>query len=207
MQNSLDKMAETKNGNSTSKKFLFVSHIALAGDLAWTLKNEGHRVRFWIEDRDSKDIYDGFVEKVDDWKEHADWADVIVFDDDKGFGQEEMKTVGISVLPQWMFTGFDDAIEFIKKNPDRYVMKPSGKAQDEKTLLFVGKEDDGKDLIQVLEHYKKTWAKVIKIFQLQKHVSGVEVAVGAFFNGKEFIITININFEHKSVFPGEFFCP
>src|SRR3989344_2049537 len=160
MQNSLDKMAETKNGNSTSKKFLFVSHIALAGDLAWTLKNEGHRVRFWIEDRDSKDIYDGFVEKVDDWKEHADWADVIVFDDiegfgkeasrlrkqgklvvggteytdkledDKGFGQEEIKTVGISVLPQWMFTGFDDAIEFIKKNPDRYVMKPSGKAQD-----------------------------------------------------------------------------
>jgi len=57
--------------------------------------------------------------------------------------------------------------------------------------------------LQVLEHYKKTWAKKIKFFQLQKFVSGVEVAVGAFFNGKDFIRPINVNFEHKRMFPGD----
>ena len=31
----------------------------------------------------------------------------------------------------------------------------------------------------------------------------MEVAVGAFFNGKRFITPININFEHKKLFPGE----
>jgi len=41
-----------------------------------------------------------------------------------------------------------------------------------------------------------------KQFQLQRRISGVEVAVGAFFNGKEFIYPININFEHKKLFPG-----
>jgi phosphoribosylamine---glycine ligase len=30
----------------------------------------------------------------------------------------------------------------------------------------------------------------------------VEVAVGAFFNGKQFIYPVNINFEHKKLFPG-----
>jgi phosphoribosylamine--glycine ligase len=31
----------------------------------------------------------------------------------------------------------------------------------------------------------------------------VEVAVGAFFNGKEWALPINVNFEHKKLFPGE----
>jgi len=30
----------------------------------------------------------------------------------------------------------------------------------------------------------------------------VEVAVGDFFNGTEFIEPINVNFEHKKLFPG-----
>jgi phosphoribosylamine--glycine ligase len=46
-------------------------------------------------------------------------------------------------------------------------------------------------------------AKKAPVFQLQKFVSGVEVAVGAFFNGKDFILPININFEHKKIFPGD----
>jgi phosphoribosylamine--glycine ligase len=33
-------------------------------------------------------------------------------------------------------------------------------------------------------------------------VRGVEVAVGAFFNGSDFMLPINVNFEHKLLFPG-----
>jgi len=223
------------NNNHTEKpklKFLFVSIDALIGDLAWAVKEEGHEVKYFIESKEQKDVCDGFVDKVDEWKEHIDWADVIVFDDfgfgaeaeklrktgkpivggsvytdrlemDREYGQSELKAVGVSVIPRWNFTNFDEAIEFIKKNPDRYVIKPSGLAQNEKELLFVGQEEDGKDILEMLERYKKNWGKQIKSFQIQKFISGVEVAVGAFFNGAEFILPINVNFEHKKMFPGE----
>ncbi len=226
-------MASVQNGkNSTGKKFLFVSFEGLIGDLAWAVKKEGNEVKYFIQQKDQKDVNDGFVEKCDDWEKISDWADVIVFDDigfgtiadklrksgkfvvggsaytdkledDRDFGQEEMKSAGINILPNWTFDNFDSAIKFVKENPGRYVLKPSGKAQNEKELLFVGQEEDGKDVLQVLEHYKKNWAKKIKIFQLQKFAAGVEVAAGAFFNGKDFVFPINVNFEHKKLFPGE----
>jgi phosphoribosylamine--glycine ligase len=220
------------NGTSAKYKFLFVSIDALIGDLAWAVKKEGHEVRYYIRDPEQKDVCDGFLDKVDDWKEHVEWADVIVFDDfgfgedadrlrkagklvvggtvytdklemDREFGQAEMKSVGINIIPRWNFTNFNEAIDFIEKNPDRYVIKPSGLAQNEKELLFVGQEEDGKDLTEMLERYKKNWGKQIKVFQIQKFISGVEVAVGAFFNGKEFVYPINVNFEHKKMFPGD----
>lgn len=223
------------NGNSAEKpklKFLFVSIDALIGDVAWAIKKEGHECRYFIEDKDQKDVCDGFIDKVDDWKAHADWADIIVFDDfgfgeeadrlrkagkpvvggsaytdrlemDREFGQAEMKASGINIIPRWNFTNFDEAIDFIKKTPDRYVIKPSGLAQNEKELLFVGREEDGKDILEMLERYKKNWGKMIKEFQLQKFISGVEVAVGAFFNGEDFLLPINVNFEHKKMFPGD----
>src|SRR3989338_1731096 len=194
---------EHKNGH---KKFLFVSNESLSGDLAWQIQKEGHKVRCYIKSGTDQDVYDGILEKVSNWREEVDWADVIVFDDtgfgeiaDKlrkegklvvggsvytdnlehssEFGQEEMKKLGIVTLPNWNFTDFEEAIKFIKENPGRYVIKPSGHAQNEKELLFIGQEDDGKDVLQVLDHYKKNWSKKIKIFQLQKYASGVEVAI------------------------------
>ena len=38
-------------------------------------------MRIYIKNEEDKDVYDGFLEKVADWKIHSDWADVIVFDD------------------------------------------------------------------------------------------------------------------------------
>ncbi|PIZ50457.1 phosphoribosylamine--glycine ligase, partial [Candidatus Woesearchaeota archaeon CG_4_10_14_0_2_um_filter_57_5] len=214
------------------EKFLFVSLEGLSVDLAWTIAKEGHDVKYYVKVPAEREIGDGFVEKVEDWEEHIDWADVILFDDvlgqgtlaqelrakgkaviggsaytdmledDRTFGQEEMKKAGINILPYQEFTSFDDAIAFVKQNPNKYVIKPSGEAQNIKRLLFIGQEDDGADVVRVLEAYKKTWAYHIKVFQLQKRVTGVEVAVGAFFNGKEFITPINVNFEHKKLFPG-----
>jgi phosphoribosylamine--glycine ligase len=71
-----------------------------------------------------------------------------------------------------------------------------------KRRLFVGEEDDGQDVVRMLEAYKKAYADEIKVFQLQRRVVGVEVAVGAFFNGREFVTPVNVNFEHKKLFPG-----
>src|SRR6476659_8453430 len=208
------------------RKFLFVSLTGLVGDIAWQVLKEGHEARYFIGDAEEKDIADGFVPKTDDWEKDVDWADVIVFDDtlgqgekanalravgkpvvggtpytdrledDRSFGQEELKAAGVSIIPYEDFDSFDLAIDFVKKNPDRYVIKPSGEAQNVKRRLFVGEEEDGDDVIRMLEAYKKAFADEIKVFQLQRRVTGVEVAVGAFFNGKNFITPVNINFEH-----------
>ena len=216
-----------------SKKFLFVSFESLSGDLAWQLQKEGNEVKVYIKDEDDKEVYDGFLKKVTSWEEHVEWADVIIFDDvgfgkkadslrnagklviggseytdkleeDRQFGQEEMKNAGMIVLPHWNFTDFDSAISFIESNPGRYVFKPSGTiSSDDKGILFLGQEEDGKDIIEVLEQNKVLWAKKINKFQLQKMAIGVEIAVGAFFNGDDFAYPININFEHKRLFPGD----
>ena len=216
-----------------SKKFLFVSIDGLIGDTVWGLKKESHQVKYYIQEKDEKEIADGFVEKVDQWKPHVDWADVIIFDDvlgqgqkahelrqkgklviggtpytdkledDRSFGQAEMKAHGVKILPYEEFTSFSIAIDYVKNNPGRYVIKPSGEAQNIKRLLFVGQEDDGADVIRVLSAYQRTWQDQVKVFQLQKAVSGVEIAVGAFFNGHQFIEPINVNFEHKKLFPGD----
>ncbi|MBI1975339.1 MAG: phosphoribosylamine--glycine ligase [Parcubacteria group bacterium] len=123
---------------------------------------------------------------------------------DREFGQTELKKAGVNVLPSWHFPNYDEAIAFIKQRPDRYVFKPSGNTPSGgKGLLFLGQEEDGRDLIALLEQNKSLWQKKAPQFLLQKFVSGVEVAVGAFFNGKEFIYPVNVNFEHKRIFPGD----
>ncbi|MBI5412283.1 phosphoribosylamine--glycine ligase [Candidatus Peregrinibacteria bacterium] len=216
------------------KRFLFVSISGLCHDLVWQVVKEGNEAKYCIEDPTEREGGDGFVTKTDNWEKEVDWADVIVFDDvmglgakaqklrkqgkhviggtpytdrledDRSFGQEELKKHGVSILPYTEFTSLKEAIRYVKKNPDEYVIKPSGDAQNIKQLLFVGREDDGSDVIRVLMAYERTWKGQLKVFQLQKKVtSGVEIAVGAFFNGKEFIYPININFEHKKLFPGE----
>ena len=124
-------------------------------------------------------------------------------EDDRGFGQAELKAAGVNIIPQQDFTSFDDAIAFVRANPNRYVIKPSGEAQNLKGLLFVGEEEDGRDVIEVLEDYKRAWANQIQSFQLQRRILGVEVATGAFFNGREFVYPICVNFEHKKLFPGD----
>jgi len=215
------------------KKFLFVSWESLSGDLALQIKKEGNEVKAYIKREEDKDVYDGFLEKVEDWKNFIDWADVICFDDvgfgkeadelrkngklvvggseytdkleeNREFGQQEMKRVGMLTLPHWNFTSHEEAVNFIAQNPGRYVYKPSGDVpSDLKGILFLGKDEDGKDLHEILKSNNKVLAKKIKNFQLQKFATGVEIAVGAFFNGNDFIYPINVNFEHKKLFPGD----
>ncbi|MBI2140408.1 phosphoribosylamine--glycine ligase, partial [Candidatus Woesearchaeota archaeon] len=213
------------------KKFLFISYDANISDTAWQVVKEGHDVKFFIDNADEKEVADGLVPKTDNWEKEVEWADIVIFDDtlgfgkhaqrlrkqgkaviggtpytdsledDRAFGQEELKSHNVPIIPYESFSSFDDAIAYVKKNPMRYVIKPCG--DTEKHLLFVGEEEDGMDVLRILEAYKKTWAKQIKEFQLQRRVMGVEIAVGGFFNGTNFIYPICVNFEHKKLFPGE----
>jgi len=216
------------------KKFLFVSLESLSGDLAWTLVKEGHEVKAYIKAVEDAGVYEGFIERVEDWKPHVEWADVVIFDDvefgaiaqklrkegklviggteytdrleiDREFGQAELKKYGVSTLPSWQFSDYGEAIKFVRENPGRYVFKPSASNTPSggKGMLFLGQEEDGRDVLELLEQNRSVWEKTTPVFFLQKYISGVEVAVGAYFNGHDFIYPINVNFEHKRVFPGD----
>ncbi len=213
-------------------KFLMVSKWGETLDLAYAIQKEGNSVKMCVEDKSSREIGDGFVPKCRKWLSYIDWADVIVFDYtgygkiatelrdagklvfggteysdnlelDRNFGQHELKKHKVKILNYKEFSHTDDAIAYVEKHPKQYVIKPCGEMQDYKQLLYVGQEDDGGDIIRMLRAYQKSWGKDLGVFQLQRKVTGVEVAVSAFFNGKEFIKPYNITFEHKKLFPRE----
>lgn len=221
-----------KKPSNVPKNFLFISRWGEILDIAYATQNEGNDVKLFIEDKPSREIGTGFVKKVKDWKKHIEWADILIFDYtgfgkectdlraagkivfggseytdllelDRNFGQKELQKHKIKTLPFKEFVSFQDAIAYVKKHPDAYVIKPSGETQELKQLLFVGSDDEGLDVIRVLKAYDKSWGDDFGNFQLQKKVKGVEISVAAFFNGKEFLRPINITFEHKKLFPKE----
>lgn len=213
-------------------KFLIVDTDGLLSDLVWRLYREGHHIKMYIKSSTEQDIVDGLAEKVENWEDYIDWADVIVFSDvgfgkkqeelreagylviggssleigeiDRLVGEELLKKYNVGVIPDSeKFTDFDAAIDYIKRNPARYVIKPNGKAENDKELTYVGHFEDGRDVIYMLEKYKEKY-KYKPNFQLQKFVDGIEIAVGAYFDGEDFIDgSINVNFEHKKMMPGD----
>jgi len=217
-----------------SKNFLFISSDFLTScDVARRISEENHKVKVYIPNtRKGLEVYSGILDRVDNWQNFVDWADIVIFDNTgfgkvantlrqngklvvggspytdslemvREFGQKELSEAGMKILEHHPFENFDKAIEFIQKNPSRYVFKPNGSAQNDKAILFIGEEEDGGDILELLQSNKNLWKNKIRAFILQKFASGVEVAIGAFFNGENFLSPVNINFEHKRLFPGD----
>lgn len=214
-------------------KFLFVSADNLIGNIAWRTHQEGHLVKYCNDHLGEEDALDGFLPKVKNWRRHIAWADVIVFDEvfgygaiaeklrakgklvlggttytdrleeDRSFGQQELKKAGVPILRYFEFSSCKAAGRYLKQHPGQYVVKVSGKMQNDKNLVYVGQLADGSDVAQMLEHYQERYGFKITGLILQKRVNGVEIALGAFFNGQKFIYPINLNFEHKKLFPGD----
>jgi phosphoribosylamine--glycine ligase len=157
------------NGKSSPKNILLISFEACAGDLAYRLKQEGYSIKWYVQSKADRTLYDGFLEKVEEWEPQKDWADLIIIDDvgfgsladrlrkegkpvvggsgytdrlefDRDFGAQEMKAAGLTIPDSWEFDSFNDALKFVEKNPSRYVVKPSGKAQNDKVLYFFLKD-------------------------------------------------------------------
>ncbi|WP_336034250.1 phosphoribosylamine--glycine ligase [Halobacterium yunchengense] len=123
-------------------------------------------------------------------------------EEDRGYAMEVLEANGVNTIDHEEFTDFDAGIQHVRENPGPYVVKPLGEVQNVKRLLYVGDDDDGSDVVDVLRAYEKAWGHRMKGFQLQRKVEGVEVAVCGFFNGERFVEPANFNFEHKRLFPG-----
>ena len=217
---------------SVGRRILLVSRWGESLDIAAALQEEGNAIKFYIEDKASREIGFGFVPKVRHWQKHIDWADLVIFDYtgfgaeadrlrsqgktvfggsvytdnlelDRNFAQQELRKHKINTIPSHEFTSFQDAIRFVETHPNAYVVKPMGETQELKQLLFVGKDDRGEDVVRLLRAYEKSWGAGFGNFQLQRRVKGVEISISAFFNGTTFLKPYNVTFEHKKLFPKE----
>jgi phosphoribosylamine--glycine ligase len=124
-------------------------------------------------------------------------------ENDRAFGQAILREAGIQTVTNHEFDDFDRAIDFVRRDRRRYVYKPNG-SDVESMHTYVGELDDGEDIIALLEINRRSWQKARKpSFILMAHVSGVEVGVGAYFNGKTFLDAVCIDWEHKRFFDGD----
>jgi phosphoribosylamine--glycine ligase len=122
---------------------------------------------------------------------------------DRAFGQKVLEQAGLRVAPIHEVDGWDEAIAFVVAHPARYVLKFSG-AGFASTRTYVGVMEDGTDLLAALRVQQRLWTYAESPqMVLMAHVAGVEVGVGAYFNGRHFLRPANLDWEHKRFFPGD----
>jgi phosphoribosylamine--glycine ligase len=122
---------------------------------------------------------------------------------DRAYGQKTLGEAGIQTIPTHEFGDFDSALQFVREAPRRYVLKPNGTGWLSNTT-YVGELESGEDMIAMLRVTRARWPRDRDVsFVLMDRVSGVEVGVGSFFNGCEFLKPANLDWEHKRFFPGD----
>ena len=119
---------------------------------------------------------------------------------DRAFGQLAMAEAGMQVLPSRSFADPAAAAAFIAAEPARYVLKFDATG-DVVCSTYVGAVPDGSDVVALLRHQaaRQRCGRIL----LMRHVLGVEVGVGAYFNGQRFLGPACLDWEHKRFFPGD----
>ena len=132
---------------------------------------------------------------------------------DREFGQSVLRSIGLPTAASHPFADYRSASAFVKAHPARYVLKLNG-ADAARTRNCVGSADDGLDVAALLDHYARTApppppppqpaaAERTDALVLMEYLQGVEVGVGAYFDGQAFVGPACIDFEHKRFFPGD----
>ena len=118
-------------------------------------------------------------------------------------GQQLLATLGLRTAETQLFVDFEAAARFVRERPRRYVYKPDGLGFAS-TRTYVGQLEDGTDLLPILARQSATWPVDTPVrFILMDHVSGVEMGVGAYFDGRRFLRPACLDWEHKRLFPGD----
>lgn len=122
---------------------------------------------------------------------------------ERDYGQAVLRASGLRTAASHSFTGFREAAEFIALQRKRYVLKFNG-ANNPRTRNYIAQKDDSSDLAALLHFYSQHEASAQPAnFVLMEYIDGIEVGVGGYFNGQEFLETACIDFEHKRFFAGE----
>ena len=199
------------------------------GDLYVSLLREGHEVRVYAGDPSYAGCFEGLLPKITDWQAELDWvgrADtndgMILFERvgvgpqqdalraqgyrviggsalgdrleyDRAFGQQTLRDAGLQTPEALSFPTAPDAAAWLQANPGRTVLKYHNNAK----ATFVGDHHAGRDVLFQLGRGPQ--GAVL----LMPRLTGVEVGVGAYFDGHHFLRPACIDFEHKRFFVGE----
>ena len=195
------------------------------GDLYMTLAREGHEVRVHAADPAFAATFEGLVERVADWRGELDWVGkegVVLFERvgagaqqdglraegyrviggsvlgdrleyDRGFGQQVLRDIGLETAPGHQFASAGEAAGWLRAHPGRMVLKHHNNAR----ATFVGDHAGGLDVL-----FQLGTAPDGPVM-LMPRLEGVEVGIGAYFDGARFLEPACIDFEHKRFFPGE----
>ena len=212
-------------------RFLGIGDFCDLSALYLRLIGEGHQVKVYISKPLCQDTLAGLVEHTDDWKAELPWIreagaeGIILFENaaerrgqlqddlrtvgyhvvggsaygdrlenDRAFAQGVLAELGLTVCPVHDFPSRDAGANFLRENPGRYVLKFNGPLES-----FVGRLNDGRDVLAFLVGLPDD----IPPFILMPHVEGVEMGVGAYFNGEDFLTPSCLDWEHKRFFPGD----
>ncbi|MET0873612.1 MAG: phosphoribosylglycinamide synthetase C domain-containing protein [Pseudolabrys sp.] len=113
---------------------------------------------------------------------------------DRAYAQTVLGKLGLSTCPVYDFHDAGSAVEFLEHNPGRYAVKFNGPRDS-----FVGTLKDGRDVRAFLANLSTDAPGFI----LMRHVQGIEMGVGAYFNGERFLKPSCLDWEHKRFFPGD----
>jgi len=214
-------------------KIFFISRDFSGAGLCLRLLREGNEVLAFVADPLYSQVLDGLVEKVASLDDGLAWVgrDGLIVVDDVGYGglqdrlrsdgydvvggsaggdlleddrllcQRVLAEHGVRTVPIHYFQHRNDAIRFVRHNPGRWVLKQNG--QPDKSFCYVGMLSDGRDVLDLLEFYGRNTPQDSSHFILQQHIEGVEIGVGRYFNGRDWLGPVELNIEHKKLFSGD----
>lgn len=214
-------------------KILFITNDLIGGDVARLLVKEGHDVKLFIEEKKRRHNFDNIVQKTNNWRKELKWVGkdgLIIFDDvgygkiqdtlrnkgysvfggselgdklemDREYGQSIFARYGLKTVPLKDFENLDDAVMYAKANPKAWVIKRN--AGPTKFVSYVSQFDDGRDAIGLMRNYHHNKVTSDLKISLHQKVEGVEMGIGRFFNGEDWVGPIEYNIEHTLFMPGD----
>ena len=212
-------------------RFLGIGDFCDLSALYLRILEEGHEVKVSVATPYCQDTLADMVCRVENWREELPWIreagdeGIILFENagqhrgllqdelraegyyviggsavgdrlenDRAYAQSVLAELGLRICRFYEFGDRKKAIEFLINQPGRYVLKFNGPLES-----FVGRLTDGRDVRAFLSGQSDD----LPSFILMEHVEGVEMGVGAYFNGEVFLEPSCLDWEHKRFFPGD----
>ena len=119
-------------------------------------------------------------------------------ENDRAFAQGVLSDLDLPICRVWDFKDRRAGLRFLADHPARYALKFNG--PKDSINNYVGRLADGRDVAAFLARLPESEGAS---FILMEHVEGVEMGVGAYFDGARFLTPACLDWEHKRFFPGD----
>jgi phosphoribosylamine--glycine ligase len=123
-------------------------------------------------------------------------------ENDRAYAQELLAGLGLRTAAVHEFGDAAGGDAFLAARPGRYVLKFSG-PDFESSDNYVGQRADGADVRAVLAARFRARRGKPASYILMDHVDGIEMGVGAYFDGEKFLEPACLDWEHKRFFAGD----